>query len=260
MSDQPAAQQAPAAASQAQAVPAPLEPPVTERPDPHSPAPCRRRLRDRRRRRWPRPCPRPRCPGSTPRSTLPRLAPQGRDEAHRSGRPRLRTCAAWGPTRSASRPSRPTGCSRCRSRRSTRGRCPRGSKVGKTLLDLRRTVEDLDPSQAAGAKKFLGMIPFGDRITDYFRKYQSAQCHLNGILHSLQSGQDELARTTSRSTSRRRTSGSRWAGSTSTSTSPSGSTPSWPPRSRPSRRPTPRRPRRCARTSSSTSGRSTRTC
>ena len=30
MSDQPAAQQAPAAASQAQAVPAPLEPPVTE--------------------------------------------------------------------------------------------------------------------------------------------------------------------------------------------------------------------------------------
>ena len=36
-------------------------------------------------------------------------------------------------------------------------------------FDLRRTVEDLDPSQAAGAKKFLGMILFGDRITDYFR-------------------------------------------------------------------------------------------
>jgi uncharacterized protein YaaN involved in tellurite resistance len=72
------------------------------------------------------------------------------------------------------------------------GSLSQGSKVGKTLLDLRRTVEDLDPSQAAGAKKFLGMIPFGDRITDYFRKYQSAQSHLNGILHSLQSGQDEL--------------------------------------------------------------------
>ena len=66
------------------------------------------------------------------------------------------------------------------------------SKVGQTLLDLRRTVEDLDPGQAQGAKKFLGMIPFGDRVTDYFRKYQSAQSHLNGILHSLQSGQDEL--------------------------------------------------------------------
>ncbi len=72
------------------------------------------------------------------------------------------------------------------------GSLSQGSKVGQTLLDLRRTVEDLDPSQAAGAKKFLGMIPFGDRITDYFRKYQSAQSHLNGILHSLQSGQDEL--------------------------------------------------------------------
>ena len=65
-------------------------------------------------------------------------------------------------------------------------------KVGKTLLDLRRTVEDLDPSQARGGKKVLGMIPFGDRITDYFRKYQSAQSHLDGILHSLKDGQDEL--------------------------------------------------------------------
>jgi len=69
-----------------------------------------------------------------------------------------------------------------------------GSKVSKTLLDLRRTVEDLDPGQARGAKKVLGMIPFGDKITDYFRKYQSAQSHLDGILHALQSGQDELQR------------------------------------------------------------------
>ena len=65
-------------------------------------------------------------------------------------------------------------------------------KVGKTLLDLRRTVEDLDPSQAKGAKKVLGMIPFGDKVTDYFRKYQSAQSHLDGILHALRDGQDEL--------------------------------------------------------------------
>jgi len=69
-----------------------------------------------------------------------------------------------------------------------------GSKVGNTLLDLRRTVEDLDPSQAAGTRKFLGMIPFGDRIVDYFRRYESAQGHLNGILHALRNGQDELTR------------------------------------------------------------------
>ncbi len=69
-----------------------------------------------------------------------------------------------------------------------------GGKVGRTLLDLRRTVEDLDPSQAHGAKKVLGMIPFGDKLTDYFRKYQSAQSHLDGILHALRDGQDELQR------------------------------------------------------------------
>lgn len=76
----------------------------------------------------------------------------------------------------------------------TEGGLSEGGKVGKTLLDLRRTVEDLDPSQASGAKKVLGMIPFGDKITDYFRKYQSAQSHLDGILHSLRDGQDELQR------------------------------------------------------------------
>jgi uncharacterized protein YaaN involved in tellurite resistance len=69
-----------------------------------------------------------------------------------------------------------------------------GSRVGNTLMELRRTVEELDPSQAAGTRKFLGMIPFGDKITDYFRRYESAQSHLNGILHSLRNGQDELTR------------------------------------------------------------------
>jgi uncharacterized protein YaaN involved in tellurite resistance len=69
-----------------------------------------------------------------------------------------------------------------------------GSTVGKTLLELRRTVENLDPKEATGAKKLLGMIPFGDKIEDYFRKYQSAQSHLEGILHALRDGQDELSK------------------------------------------------------------------
>lgn len=69
-----------------------------------------------------------------------------------------------------------------------------GSTVGKTLLELRRTVEDLDPSQATGTKRWLDLLPFGDKITDYFRKYQSAQTQLNGILHSLRNGQDELTK------------------------------------------------------------------
>ena len=69
-----------------------------------------------------------------------------------------------------------------------------GSKVGSTLLELRRTVEDLDPKDASGAKKFLGMIPFGDKLTDYFHKYQSAEGHLDAILHALRDGQDELGK------------------------------------------------------------------
>jgi len=69
-----------------------------------------------------------------------------------------------------------------------------GSKVGSTLLELRRTVEDLDPKQAQGARRLLGVIPFGDRMTDYFRRYQSAQSHLEAILHALRDGQDELGK------------------------------------------------------------------
>ncbi|HEY8721790.1 toxic anion resistance protein [Pengzhenrongella sp.] len=74
----------------------------------------------------------------------------------------------------------------------TEGGLASGSKVGTTLTELRRTVEDLDPQGAQGGRKFLGLIPFGDKITDYFRKYQSAQSHLDAILHALRDGQDEL--------------------------------------------------------------------
>jgi uncharacterized protein YaaN involved in tellurite resistance len=69
-----------------------------------------------------------------------------------------------------------------------------GSKVGSTLLELRRTVEGLDPKEATGPKKFLGMIPFGDKLNDYFHKYQSAESHLDAILHALRDGQDELGK------------------------------------------------------------------
>jgi len=65
-------------------------------------------------------------------------------------------------------------------------------KVATTLLDLRRTVEDLDPKQATGVKKLLGMIPFGDKLRDYFQRYESAQGHIDAILRALLDGQDEL--------------------------------------------------------------------
>ena len=66
------------------------------------------------------------------------------------------------------------------------------SKIGSTLLELRRTVEDLDPSEQSVERKILGFIPFGRKIADYFRKYESAQSHLNAIIKALYDGQDEL--------------------------------------------------------------------
>ncbi|MEV7006969.1 toxic anion resistance protein [Streptosporangium sp. NPDC051022] len=66
-------------------------------------------------------------------------------------------------------------------------------RVAGQLVALRRTVVDLDPKQAAsGTRKLLGLIPFGDRLRDYFAKYQSAQKHLDDIIKALKSGQDEL--------------------------------------------------------------------
>ncbi|MDP9845857.1 toxic anion resistance protein [Streptosporangium lutulentum] len=66
-------------------------------------------------------------------------------------------------------------------------------QVASRLAALRRTVVDLDPKQAAsGPRKLLGLIPFGDRLRDYFAKYQSAQKHLDDIIRALKSGQDEL--------------------------------------------------------------------
>ena len=64
--------------------------------------------------------------------------------------------------------------------------------MGSTLLELRRTIEDLDPKEATG-QAVLGMVPFGDKVTDYFRKYRH-QSHLDGILHALRDGQDELGK------------------------------------------------------------------
>ncbi|MEJ2578882.1 MAG: toxic anion resistance protein [Kineosporiaceae bacterium] len=72
------------------------------------------------------------------------------------------------------------------------GQLSEGSKVGKTLLELRRTVEDLDPKGAQGSRKIFGKLPFGDKLTDYFRKYQSSQAHLDAVIHALYDGQDEL--------------------------------------------------------------------
>jgi uncharacterized protein YaaN involved in tellurite resistance len=67
--------------------------------------------------------------------------------------------------------------------------------IGADLTQLRRTVEDLDPGKQgnlSSPRKFLGIIPFGNKLGNYFQKYQSAQTHISKILGSLASGKDEL--------------------------------------------------------------------
>jgi len=67
------------------------------------------------------------------------------------------------------------------------------SGVGTDLAELRRTVEDLDPGRKTLApRKILGIIPFGNRLKNYFDSYTSAQGHIQAILARLASGKDEL--------------------------------------------------------------------
>jgi uncharacterized protein YaaN involved in tellurite resistance len=69
------------------------------------------------------------------------------------------------------------------------------NSVGANLAQLRRTVEDLDPGKKGDLftrKKIFGIIPFGNKMRDYFDSYKSSQGHIQSILASLQSGKDEL--------------------------------------------------------------------
>ena len=69
------------------------------------------------------------------------------------------------------------------------------SGVGADLAALRRTIEDLDPGKQGNlmtSKKLFGIIPFGNKMRDYFDGYKSSQGHISTILKSLASGKDEL--------------------------------------------------------------------
>jgi uncharacterized protein YaaN involved in tellurite resistance len=67
--------------------------------------------------------------------------------------------------------------------------------VGSDLAELRRTVEDLDPgrkSKLLSPRKLFGIIPFGNKLKNYFDSYTSAQGHIQAILERLDSGKKEL--------------------------------------------------------------------
>jgi uncharacterized protein YaaN involved in tellurite resistance len=71
------------------------------------------------------------------------------------------------------------------------------ASVGTSLLELRRQVDALNPAKQGdlfGTRKLLGVIPFGDRLRNYFAKYQSSQSHLNAIVKGLEDGRSELVK------------------------------------------------------------------
>lgn len=70
----------------------------------------------------------------------------------------------------------------------------RDTDIGQSLIELRTTVERLDPSangKLLTTRGFFDKI-FGSKITNYFAQYRSAQTHIGGILTALANGKDEL--------------------------------------------------------------------
>lgn len=77
------------------------------------------------------------------------------------------------------------------------GPMAQGSQVSGALVALRQQVEALDPSRHLQTRRgFMNFrkAPLGSQVSDYFRRYQSAQHQIEAIVAGLYRGQDELMR------------------------------------------------------------------
>ena len=71
--------------------------------------------------------------------------------------------------------------------------------VAKSLINLKTTVEDLDPAsfdfEAGWMTRTLGWLPFvGTPLKKYFSKFESAQTVIDAIINSLEKGREQLKR------------------------------------------------------------------
>jgi uncharacterized protein YaaN involved in tellurite resistance len=74
-----------------------------------------------------------------------------------------------------------------------------GGPVANALVDLKLTVEELDPSkfdfEAGWFTRLLGMLPgIGTPLKRYFTKFESSQTVIDAITRSLEQGKDQLNR------------------------------------------------------------------
>ncbi|MDR6971559.1 toxic anion resistance protein [Leifsonia shinshuensis] len=66
--------------------------------------------------------------------------------------------------------------------------------VLRTLQELRATVSDFDPEYLTGRYRMLSRVPGGRRLRQYVQRFESAQKQLDGIVASLDHGQEWLRR------------------------------------------------------------------
>jgi len=68
--------------------------------------------------------------------------------------------------------------------------------IARNLVELRHTVEDLNPARYDLAqmtpRKLLGFIPLGDRLRSYFDRYTKAQSHIQAIIRALTDSRNDL--------------------------------------------------------------------
>jgi uncharacterized protein YaaN involved in tellurite resistance len=71
------------------------------------------------------------------------------------------------------------------------------SPAFKAIDGLRRVFEDLNPAREGdllSARKLLGIIPFGNRLRSYFRKFEAAGSQIARLMDELRRAQDEVRR------------------------------------------------------------------
>lgn len=69
--------------------------------------------------------------------------------------------------------------------------------IARRLTQLRRALEDLDPSKydlAGESRRLFGLIPMGDRLDDYFERYAGAQARIQAIVIGLTDAREVLVR------------------------------------------------------------------
>lgn len=71
------------------------------------------------------------------------------------------------------------------------------SSTFKALHEMRNVLDDLNPGKQGDLlqpNKLLGLIPFGNKLQEYFRKYQSAGTHLQAIMAQVYAARDDMQR------------------------------------------------------------------